>query len=256
MLSMGSSPNGHPKDAPSVCRAPLTLPCKRVCSQWKYRIVATLSFLEQKAAFVRHEAKPQVGTHFLFFSFFNVKNAVVQCEKKAETARDLQTNHCHTSKAKARRWRGGVRVRVRARSCCVSVKWSLSDATCWVVCHCCGCLGGCRWSCCRFLILPLIVSRVPIKKKKKSSLVYIVDVTPDWFTTSLSWSSCMCVSVGACLRLHFLILILLFYSIDASLYFQFVLHFVFRGVAQINTSVGALSVKYAKWLTEMKLHLP
>lgn len=54
----------------------------------------------------------------------------------------------------------------------------------------------------------------------------------------------MCVSVGACLRLRFLILILLFYSIDASLYFQFVLHFVFRGVAQINTSVGALSVKY------------
>lgn len=66
----------------------------------------------------------------------------------------------------------------------------------------------------------------------------------------------MCVSVGACLRLRFLILILLFYSIDARLYFQFVLHFVFRGVAPINTSVGALSVKHAKWLTEMKLHLP
>lgn len=28
------------------------------------------------------------------------------------------------------------------------------------------------------------------------------------------------------------------------------------GVAQINTSVGTLSVKYTKWLTEMKLHLP
>lgn len=143
--------------------------------------------------------------------------------KKAETARGLQTNHWHTSKAKARRSHGGVRVRVRARSCCVSVKWSLSDATCLVVCHCCGCLGGCRWSCCRFVILPLIVSRVPIKK---SSLVYIVDVTPDWFTTSLSWSSCMCVSVGACVRLRFLIIILLFYSIDACLYFQFVFHFV------------------------------
>lgn len=196
MLSMGSSPNGHPKDAPSVCRAPLTLPCKRVCSQWKYRIVATLSFLEQKAAFVRHEAKPQVGTHFLFFSFFNVKNAVVQCEKKAETARGLQTNHCHTSKAKARRWRGGVRV--RARSCCVSVKWSLSDATCWVVCHCCGCLGGCRWSCCRFLILPLIVSRVPIKKKKKKqSSVYCGRYT--WLIYDFTFLKQLYVCVGGCL---------------------------------------------------------
>lgn len=180
---------------------------------------------------------------------FNVK-------KKAETARGLQTNHCHTSKAKARRWRGGVRVRVRARSCCVSVKWSLSDATCWVVCHCCGCLGGCRWSCCRFLILPLIVSRVPIKKKKKrQSSVYCGRYT--WLIYDFTFLKQLYVCVGGCLPAsNFLILIFLFYSIDARLYFQFVLHFVFRGVAQINTSVGALSVKHAKWLTEMKLHLP
>lgn len=164
MLSMGSSPSGHPKGAPSVCRAHSShylangfVPSENVESLQLY------PFLEQKAAFVRHEAKPQVGTHFLFLFFLNVKNAVVQCgEKKLKRLAASRRTTAIQAKRKPVADAVGVRARVRARSCCVSVKWSLSDTTCLVVCHCCGCLGGCRWSCCRFVILPLIVSRVPI----------------------------------------------------------------------------------------------
>lgn len=150
----------------------------------------------------------------------------------------LSPSSCQTSKAKARHWPGGVHVRVRVRSCCVGVQWSLSEVTCMVVCHCGGCFGGRCQSCCRFVSLPLIVSRGP----KKNSLVYVVGVTPYWFTTSPFQSNCMCV----------LMTILLFCSINACPYFQFLFHFV----AQNNALAGTLSVKFTQWLTEMKLHLP
>lgn len=100
------------------------------------------------------------------------------------------------------------------------VSWSPSDVTCMVVCHCCSCFGGCCSSCCRLVIPPLIVSRGP----KKSSLVCVVDVTSDWFTTSPFQSNCMCV----------LMTMLLFYSTNTCLYFQIVFHFVFGELHRIT----------------------